>query len=100
MRSRYTAYAVGDTRYLVATTAPEGPHWRSDTAKWRSELADYCAVVEFRGLEILEASQEGDSGVVAFRASIVHGDRDVSFGERSRFVRRDGRWLYVDGDRT
>jgi SEC-C motif-containing protein len=99
MRSRYTAYAVGAVAHVMATTAPESPHRGADPAAWRDELRAYCAAVTFEGLQVREAREEGDRATVTFSARLRAGDRDLSFGERSRFVRRDGRWLYVDGDR-
>ena len=98
MRSRYTAYATGAVRHLVATTAPESPHRQADTARWREELAGWCAVARFDGLVVLGSEADGDRGEVTFFARISVDGTDRSFGERSRFVRRDDRWLYVDGD--
>ncbi len=100
MRSRYTAYACGHLRHLVATTAPESPHFGADEVRWREELRAFCEGVSFDGLEVRAASQDGDRGEVTFFATLRRraDGVDVSFGERSRFVRRGGRWLYVDGD--
>lgn len=98
MRSRYTAYATGAVRHLVATTAPESPHLRADLATWRAELAAYCAAARFDGLAVFGSEADGDRGTVTFFARISVAGRDQSFGEQSRFVRRDDRWLYVDGD--
>jgi SEC-C motif-containing protein len=99
MRSRYVAYATGAVGHVMATTAPESPHRAEDAAAWREELATYCAAVTFEGLEVRDASEDGDRGTVTFFARLRAGERDLSFGERSRFVRRGGRWWYVDGDR-
>jgi len=99
MRSRYTAYATGAVSHLMATTAPESPHRGADPTRWRVELLEYCAAVTFEGLEVLEATEDGDRGTVTFDARLRAGDQDLSFAERSRFVRRNGVWSYVDGDR-
>jgi SEC-C motif-containing protein len=102
MRSRYTAYACGHLRHLIASTAPESPHHRADPARWREELRGFCDGVRFDGLEVRHTAEEGDRGEVTFFARLTRREdaADVSFGERSRFVRRGGRWLYVDGDRV
>ena len=42
-------------------------------------------------------SSEGDAGWVKFRAILTQAGGDVSFEERSTFVRRAGRWLYFGG---
>lgn len=96
VRSRFTAYATAAVGHLVRTWAPEPA--RTDVAAWRDELAAWCAAVSFDALTVLEAHVDGDRGTVRFRAALRRGDEDLSFEETSRFVRRDGRWLYVDGD--
>jgi len=97
MRSRYTAYALGDVRYLMRTTDPEGPHHRGDRGAWADELRSYCDAVDFVGLEVVEAEVDGERGRVHFRATLEQrGQRSVQ-EERSRFRRRKRRWLYVDG---
>ncbi|MDP2314787.1 MAG: YchJ family metal-binding protein [Pseudomonadota bacterium] len=99
MRSRYTAYAVGDTAHLIRTTHPASPHRQADVRAWAEELRQYCAAVRFVGLTVHAASEEGDTGRVRFYARMTLDGRDVSFGEDSRFSRVDGRWTYVDGER-
>ena len=97
MRSRFAAYALGAVAYLQDTTDPEGPHFRPDRAAWGVELEHYCAKTRFEGLEVKAHGTDGDTGWVEFRAALLQGDADVSFTERSRFTRRDGRWVYSDG---
>ncbi len=80
MRSRYSAFAVGDTDYL----------WRTWHPRTRPERVEPDASLVWTGLEILAAT--GDE--VEFRA---HHDRG-SLHERSRFAQRAGRWFYLDGD--
>jgi len=90
MRSRYTAFVVGDAGYLAAT-------WHPGT---RPDELDLDPAQRWTGLQILdvEAGADGDvRGVVEFRAAWRHGaDRGV-LHERSRFVRQSGRWWYLDG---
>ena len=82
MRSRYSAYAVGDTDYV----------WRTWHPRTRPEEIRPDPSTTWSGLEILDAT--GDE--VEFRAHHDHG----VLHERSRFERRAGRWFYVDGDVT
>ncbi|MYZ08543.1 hypothetical protein GT028_14360 [Streptomyces sp. SID2999] len=87
MRSRYSAFVVGDVEYLVRT-------WHPGT---RPERLDLDPGMRWTGLEIL--GTEGGSafhstGTVTFRASYRGG----SLHERSRFERVDGAWVYVDGE--
>lgn len=93
MRSRYTAYVVGDVDYLIATHAITGTHDRA-------ALATYVADTMWRGLEIVstEAGAPTDtSGYVEFIARGTQHGRDFEQRERSRFRKVAGRWVYVDG---
>ena len=98
MRSRFTAYAVGDVRHLMRTTDPEGPHYRTDRGTWAAELRAYCAQTAFIALTILDAHMDGDTGMVHFQATLEHAGRRTIQEERSRFRRRKRRWLYIDGE--
>ena len=94
MRSRYCAYALGESEYIIKTTHPDGPHYEFDLNSWRSDLDQYCRVTNFEGLEVLECRTDGDEGWVRFHASLSQGETDLSFVEHSHFLRVDGRWLY------
>ncbi|MGV9791130.1 YchJ family protein [Streptomyces sp. NPDC003435] len=87
MRSRYSAFVVGDVEYLVRTWHP----------RTRPERLDLDPGMRWTGLEILETgggSAFHSGGTVTFRASYQGG----SLHERSRFERVDGAWVYVDGE--
>jgi SEC-C motif-containing protein len=93
MRSRYAAYAVGDTDHLFRTwhprTRPEQPATQAKGG------------LTWHGLEILDTVAGGpddDTGEVEFRARYRAGAVTGELHERSRFARRAGRWVYVDGD--
>lgn len=93
MRSRYSAFALGGYgEYLLNTWVPEkrGEMSRVDLSQ---------RAIDWRGLEIVSHSQQGDRGCVEFRASLVdsEGNGEVHH-ERSRFIRLQGEWLYKDGD--
>ena len=89
MRSRYSAFAVGDAAYLLATWNP----------RTRPRTLDLDPAVRWTGLEVLRAhgGMLDTEGVVKFRASYVADRKPGSQHERSRFVRQGGRWLYADG---
>ena len=95
MRSRYTAYAAHDVRYVMATTDPQGPHHRQDATSWRRELLAFCKSTQFLGLEILDARSDGERGEVTFIATLRQDGAIVPMRERSLFSRVDGRWLYL-----
>lgn len=97
MRSRYAAYALGNSDYIIETTDPGSPLWNDDRQLWASEISEFSRSCEFLGVDVSEETTDGDHAFVTFRARLTRGKRDASFGERSQFVRRDGRWLYHDG---
>jgi SEC-C motif-containing protein len=90
MRSRYTAFVVGDARHLAATWHP----------RTRPDDLTLDAAQRWIGLDILDAVGGGpqdEEGAVEFRARWRHGRDRGELHERSRFVRRAGRWVYLDG---
>lgn len=98
MRSRYTAFAIGDVAYLSRT-------WHPSTLPTPQELEEsISALPVWRRLAIQETEAGGpfaDRGTVEFTALGTDADGGrVRLHEVSRFVREDGRWLYVDGDVT
>ncbi|MGE3813366.1 MAG: YchJ family protein [Candidatus Nanopelagicales bacterium] len=90
MRSRYTAFVMGDAGYLART-------WHSSA---RPDDLALDASRTWRGLHVLDAvrgSLLDADGEVEFVARWQ--DADGSRGrhhERSRFVREEGRWVYLD----
>lgn len=100
MRSRYSAYACGLVDYIVATTDPLGPLYKTglEEASWRTGIADFSRGCRFTGLKIHDFV-DGEPAYVTFTAYLrqLNGE-DASFTEKSRFFRRDGRWLYSDGE--
>ncbi|WP_254666333.1 YchJ family protein [Humibacillus sp. DSM 29435] len=92
MRSRYTAFALGETGHLVSS-------WHPRTRPERLDLDDTV----WRGLEVVDAvdGEPGDrTGLVEFVARWSRGGMTGTLHERSRFEWRAGRWLYLDGDLT
>jgi SEC-C motif domain protein len=94
MRSRYTAYVLGETAYLRAT-------WDPQTCP--SDLdADPAApgAPRWLGLAVKRYEQTDDThAIVEFVARYKTGGRASRLQETSRFTRGDdGRWRYVDGD--
>ncbi|WP_312858428.1 YchJ family protein [Pseudonocardia pini] len=86
MRSRFSAFAVGDVPYLRRT-------WHPST---RPRHVQLDADRTWTRLDILDVQRGGlldTDGVVEFRA---HSSGGV-LHERSRFVRADRAWLYLDG---
>ena len=92
MRSRYSAFVLGRTDYLRNTwhishrpahVGPdEGTRWLGLEVKAHSATGADHAEVEF---------------VARYRPAVGSGPA-VRIHEKSRFVRENGRWYYVDGD--
>jgi SEC-C motif-containing protein len=90
MRSRYSAYVLRLDEYLRATWHPRT---RPSTPLFDSEPAP-----KWIGLEVKSATTTGEaSATVEFIARCRIGGRAERMHEVSRFVREDGRWLYIDG---
>jgi SEC-C motif-containing protein len=91
MRSRYTAFVVGDAAYL-------GETWHPGT---RPEHVALDVGVRWTGLRIIATEGGGQGakrGTVEFRASWRDGRETGELHETSRFVNQSGRWWYLDGD--
>ncbi|MBW0171867.1 MAG: YchJ family protein [Hydrogenophaga sp.] len=89
MRSRYTAFVRGDVAHLLAT-------WH---ASRRPASLDLDAGVKWLGLDVKRhRALDADHAEVEFVARSRVQGRGQRLHERSRFVREDGWWFYVDGD--
>ena len=88
MRSRYTAFVVGDVAYLLAT-------WHPSTRPPALELEP---AMRWYRLDIVRRDRGGPldrDGIVEFRAHYrLHGEHGEQH-EVSTFVREAGRWRYV-----
>ncbi|WP_280985217.1 YchJ family protein [Gordonia araii] len=91
MRSRFAAFRDGDRDWLLTT-------WHSSTRPDSLDLSDNPV---WRGLQIVDTEGGGpddDTGIVEFRATYLTPDGTIGvLHERSRFVRENGQWFYVDG---
>ena len=100
MRSRYSAYVLGDTAYLWRT-------WHPSTCPADLEATEAdAASTRWLGLDVKRHTpQDATHATVEFVARYKVGGRAHRLHETSRFVRLDangaespeGRWLYVDG---
>lgn len=89
MRSRYSAYVLGDMQYVADS-------WHPST---RPGSLENDASARWLGLKIKAARQlSPDQAEVEFVARYRQGGSGaVRLHEVSRFVREDGRWFYLDG---
>ena len=96
MKSRYSAYAVGDSKYIIKTTHPDNPDYTDERKSWQASIDHFCSTTRFEGLQILDWSDGEEEAFVTFSASLSGG----IMIEKSRFLKVDGKWLYVDGEIT
>ncbi len=96
MRSRYTAYTLGDIDYIKTSLAPESQHDfdASNTRKWAKQS-------KWLGLKIHNAvGGPGDkTGTVEFTASYKEKNETLEHHEVSQFRKDErGHWLFLSGD--
>lgn len=91
MRSRFTAFVLHDADYLFRTWHP----------RTRPTDTQPDPEVEWTSLDILDTVDGGagdSTGIVEFAAHYRVGGQPGVMRERSSFVTRAGRWVYVDGE--
>ncbi len=93
MKSRYSAYAVGNSAYIMKTTHPNNPDYTADTKNWKESIDTFCQGTEFLGLEIIEFIDGEEEAFVTFKAKLSSGD----MVEKSQFLKVKNRWLYESG---
>jgi SEC-C motif-containing protein len=90
MRSRYSAFALGNVPYLVETWHP----------RTRPRRLDVDGGLRWTGLDVLGTTGGSPlemAGTVEFRAHYAVGGNAGAQHENSRFLREHGRWHYLDG---
>lgn len=88
MRSRFTAFALGDREYLLES-------WHPSTRPATLELEPQ---VRWYRLDILGRTSGGlldTNGTVEFTAYYRSPDGAGELHENSRFTRENGRWYYL-----
>ena len=100
MRSRYTAYSMGEADYLIKTWHPSKQNNLS-----RDELLQSSKETQWLRLDILSSDQSGLFGTVEFKAFFkkrmaqpLTSDTFNCLHEVSRFEKIEDMWLYVEGD--
>lgn len=109
MRSRYTAYDKGNIDYLIATLHPKSRQKEDrrilrlsiQTSRWlklhvlktqKGQATDTQGIVEFVALYRNAQSQNFATQGLPVMEPVQQ------LHERSRFVKQDGQWFYLDGD--
>ena len=88
MRSRYTAYTLADTAYLLKS-------WHPTT---RPASVELNPDQRWLGLKIKDTSNTEAEGYVEFVARFKIGGKGHRLHERSRFIKDGAEWFYFDGE--
>lgn len=96
MRSRYCAFVMKDANYLINTWHPD-----CQAGSFRAEIEAGFAHTQWLGLTIYEEApgRNDDEGFVSFVARYSEQGKFGAIIERSRFLKEQGRWYYIDGTR-
>ena len=89
MRSRYSAYCLGDVNYLQATTHDHT--WSDEELKFIQDWADNSF---WEHLEIVDFSDD----MVEFKAYYIFEKKQHLHHEKSTFLKVNDMWKYVDGE--
>ena len=96
MRSRYSAFVMKDADYLIKTWHPS-----CQAQQLRADLENGFTRTQWQGLTVFasETGKNPDEGFVSFIARYADDNRSGAIIERSRFLKENGQWYYIDGTR-
>jgi len=92
MRSRYTAFAMEEEKYILET-------WHARTRPKQLNFADHPVV--WLGLSVdpvQHPAATATEGVVSFTASYLEEGLLCRLHETSKFLMENGSWFYLKGD--
>lgn len=96
MRSRYSAYALKKSDYILETTHPKSPYFEKDRAKWKRAIEQFSEETKFLRLEIVDSGEDW----VFFKAHLEQKEKPICLSEKSRFAKEGSKWLYLLGEVT
>ena len=97
MRSRYSAYALAFPAYIIQTTHTNSSYYVPDKKEWLHNIQTFSKQVTFEKLDILETQLSEPESFVTFVAHLRKNSLDLTFTEKSRFLKEGHSWLYFDG---
>lgn len=97
MKSRYCAYAVSNANYIISTSHEKNIDFSTDLNSWQKDILSFCTNTKFEKLEIIDLIEGEIESYVTFKAYLFQNNQDVSFVEKSRFLKENDKWFYVDG---
>ena len=97
MKSRFSAFAVLIADYIIFTTHENNSDYISDLKSWNQDIMNFSKNTSFERLEILDFIEGEVESFVTFKATLFQDNTDISFIEKSRFLKVEDKWLYIDG---
>lgn len=91
MRSRFSAYCIGDYSYVLNTYCKEKSATLSE-----AELSQSAQETKWFALNIVDTDLTAHT--VSFKAFYFYQRKPHVLYETSRFIRQSQKWVYVDGD--
>lgn len=98
MKSRFSGYAFSLWGYIVKTTHAENQEFTTEIEKWKKEILEFCRYTSFDKVTILEFIDGEEEAFVTFKASLSSNGEDVSFIEKSKFLKVNQIWYYHSGE--
>ena len=97
MKSRFSAFAVLIADYIIFTTHENNSDYISDLKSWNQDIMNFSKNTRFERLEILDFIEGEVESFVTFKATLFQDNTDISFIEKSRFLKVEDKWLYIYG---
>lgn len=97
MRSRFSAYALGQVDYIIKTSHKKNPCFKKGIIDLKKDLENFCKTTSFIDLEILNQTEEKNQAFVTFIAYLKSNNTNCTFTEISHFQKVHGKWFYKDG---
>ena len=98
MKSRFSAFAFCKSDYIIKTTHQKNCDFSLNTSSWIADIELFSKNTIFEKLDILDFTDNEFESFVTFKATLFQIKKDISFIEKSRFLKENDIWLYVDGE--
>lgn len=92
MRSRYSAYCLGEVDYLIKTHHPD-KRQEGDSQSLKQSIEE----TQWLGLKVIRHKPSAQLATVEF-IGFYQEEPIGQLHEKSCFIKQDGKWFYVDGD--
>lgn len=97
MKSRYCAYSISNSDYIISTNHKTNIDFTRNFKQYSEEILFFCKNTHFAKLEILDFIDGQNESYVTFRATLFQDKKDISFTEKSKFIKENDKWFYVSG---